>query len=59
MNTGTIVAIIGAIVSLVAWSMFADSMFGAGLLGFGLAHVVLGILDAMFDRRAVRAGNTE
>lgn len=58
MNTGTVVAIIGAIVSLVAWTMLADSMFGAGVLGFGLAHVVLGILDAMFDRQAVRAGNS-
>lgn len=58
-NTGTIVAIVGAVVSLIAWSMLADTMFGAGLFGFGLAHIVLGILDAMFDRRAVRAGNVE
>ncbi len=59
MNTGTVVAIVGAVVSLIAWTMLAGSMFGAGLFGFGLAHIVLGILDAMFDRRAVTAGNAE
>lgn len=59
LNTGTIVAIIGAVVSFIAWTMMGDSMFGAGLFGFGLAHIVLGILDAMFDRRAARAGNVE
>lgn len=59
MNTGTIVAIVGAIVSLLAWFAFSNSMFGAGLFGFGLAHIVLGILDAAFDRRATGMENRE
>jgi len=59
MNTGTVVAIVGAAVALVAWLALPDTMFGAGLFGFGLAHVVLGMLDAAFDRRSVRAGNVE
>lgn len=59
MNTGTVVAIIGAVVALLAWFAFSNTMFGAGLFGFGLAHIVLGILDAAFDRRSVRAENTQ
>lgn len=59
LNTGTYVAMVGAVVSLVAWTMLSGSMFGAGLFGFGLAHIVLGLLDAIFDRRAVRAGGVE
>lgn len=56
MSTGWIVALLGAVVSLAAWTMWMGTMFGAGLLGFGLAHILLGVLDALFDRRSVHAG---
>lgn len=52
MNTGWWVALLGVIVSLAAWTMWMGTMFGAGLLGFGLAHILLGVLDALFGRRA-------
>lgn len=52
MNTGYWVATIGAVVSLIGWNM-SDTRFGAGVLGFGLAHVVLGLLDGAADRQRV------
>ncbi len=52
-NTGIWVALVGTLVSLIGWSM-SDSLIGAGILGFGLAHVVLGLIDAALDRRSVR-----
>jgi len=57
-STGWIVALLGVIVSLAAWTMWMGTMFGAGLLGFGLAHIVLGVLDALFNRRSVTAGES-
>lgn len=30
-----------------------NSKLGAGIFGFGLAHIVLGLLDAAFNRRSV------
>ncbi|REJ33315.1 MAG: hypothetical protein DIU82_10890 [Bacillota bacterium] len=55
-STGWIVALVGVIVSLAAWTLWMGTMFGAGLFGFGLAHILLGVLDALFDRRSVPAG---
>lgn len=52
MRTGLWVAILGVIVSTVGWSMM-NSKLGAGIFGFGLAHIVLGLLDAAFNRRSV------
>ncbi|HHW12257.1 MAG TPA: hypothetical protein GXX33_04565 [Firmicutes bacterium] len=43
-TTGWIVTGLGAVVSGVGATM-RRSRFGTGLLGFGLAHMVLGILD--------------
>lgn len=34
---------LGVIVSIVGWTM--TGRFADGLLGFGLAHIVLGLLD--------------
>ncbi|NLN27892.1 MAG: hypothetical protein GX161_06700 [Firmicutes bacterium] len=56
MQTGYWVAIVGLLVSLLGWSML-DSRLGAGILGFGLAHIVLGLLDAALARRSVMQGD--
>lgn len=58
MNTGYWVAFIGAIVSFIGWSMM-DTRFGAGVFGFGLAHIVLGLLDAAYDRQTVHQSNDQ
>ncbi|MBU4533846.1 MAG: hypothetical protein U1D96_02960 [Eubacteriales bacterium] len=51
-TTSWIVVGIGVIVSLIGWLVIGGTL-GAGILGFGLAWVLLGILD-MF-RPAVKA----
>lgn len=43
-TTSWVVVILGILVSFIGYSMLPDNL-GAGLLGFGLAHVVLGLLD--------------
>jgi len=43
MSTSWIVAGVGVVVSLIGW--FLGGNWGAGILGFGLAHIVLGLLD--------------
>lgn len=48
MNTSTtswIIVGIGVVVSLIGW--YIAGMTGAGILGFGLAWIVLGILDML------------
>lgn len=48
MNTRTtsyVVIGIGVVVSLIGWYM--NGMLGSGILGFGLAWIVLGILDML------------
>lgn len=47
-----IVTGLGIIVSLLGWYL-TPSAWGYGILGFGLAHIVLGILDML--REPVRA----
>lgn len=42
-TTSWIVVGLGIVVSLVGW--FIGGRLGAGVLGFGLAHIVLGLLD--------------
>lgn len=44
MTISWIVTILGIIVSLIGWFLTPDA-WGFGILGFGLAHIVLGILD--------------
>jgi len=46
-----IVAGIGVVVVLIGW--YVGGMWGAGILGFGLAHILLGILD-MFRTTTVK-----
>ena len=43
-STSWTVMIIGAVVTLLGWFL-RPGEFGAGVMGFGLAHIVLGILD--------------
>lgn len=43
-TTSWVVTILGVIVSLVGYFMLPGE-FAAGVLGFGLAHIVLGLLD--------------
>lgn len=42
--TSWIVIGLGVIVAAVGW-LFVAGIWGAGLVGFGLAHIVLGIID--------------
>ena len=44
MTRSWIVIGLGVVVSLLGWYM-APSAWGYGILGFGLAHIVLGALD--------------
>lgn len=53
MSTGLWVALLGIIVSYIGWAVVPDEL-GAGILGFGLAHIVLGLLDAAFNRAAIQ-----
>ncbi len=45
MTTSWIVVGLGVVVSLVGWLI--DGKLGSGVLGFGLAHIVLGLLDTL------------
>lgn len=45
-TTSWIVTILGAIVSAIGYFMLPGE-FAAGVLGFGLAHIVLGLLDML------------
>ncbi|MFI5359514.1 MAG: hypothetical protein ACHQYO_05635 [Halanaerobiales bacterium] len=45
-TTSYIVAGIGVAVTALGWSLL-PSQWGAGIMGFGLAHVVLGLLDTL------------
>jgi len=44
-TTGWAVLGLGTLVTTLGTTLFRRSRFGAGLAGFGLAHVVLGALD--------------
>lgn len=48
-----IVTGLGIIVSLFGWYL-TPSAWGYGILGFGLAHIVLGILDMLRDPTRAR-----
>jgi len=55
MGTSWVVTILGVIVSLVGWYL-TPNIWGYGILGFGVAHIILGVLD-MFrtpDRERAR-----
>lgn len=56
MSTGLWVALLGIIVSYIGWSAVQGEL-GAGILGFGLAHIVLGLLDAAFNRASIHNTN--
>ncbi|MFW6035247.1 MAG: hypothetical protein ACOCRZ_03220 [Halothermotrichaceae bacterium] len=43
-TTNWIVATLGVAVTALGWSLL-PSLWGAGILGFGAAHIVLGVLD--------------
>ncbi|MFP4661883.1 MAG: hypothetical protein ACLFPF_06830 [Halanaerobiales bacterium] len=43
-TTSYVVAGVGLAVTALGWSLL-PSLWGAGILGFGAAHVVLGLLD--------------
>lgn len=45
-RTSWVVTIIGVIVTAIGYFMLPGE-FAAGVLGFGLAHVVLGLLDML------------
>ena len=43
-GTSWTITIIGVVVTLLGWFL-RPGEFGAGVMGFGLAHIVLGLLD--------------
>ncbi|MDI3546750.1 MAG: hypothetical protein PWR10_402 [Halanaerobiales bacterium] len=43
-TTSWTVAAIGVAVAALGWSLL-PSLWGAGILGFGIAHIILGLLD--------------
>ncbi|MGE5372242.1 MAG: asparagine synthase [Solirubrobacterales bacterium] len=44
-NRGLAVAGVGALVTAAGATLFKKSKWGDGLVGFGLAHVILGLAD--------------
>lgn len=48
-RTGLFIAGLGAAVSGIGALMSRRSRLGAGILGFGLAHIALGLIDSMRD----------
>ncbi|WP_199794794.1 hypothetical protein [Paenibacillus faecalis] len=54
MTVGWIIAGLGMIVSLLGYYLIPND-WGYGILGFGLAHVILGVLD-MFRQPARSRG---
>ena len=45
-TTSYAVAGLGVAVTALGWSLLPD-LWGAGILGFGLAHIILGLLDTL------------
>ena len=45
-TTSYAVAGLGVAVTALGWSMLPD-LWGAGIMGFGIAHIVLGLLDTL------------
>jgi hypothetical protein len=54
MTISWIVTGLGVVVSLLGWYLTPDA-WGYGIFGFGLAHIVLGILDMFRDPTSSRA----
>ena len=46
-SVGLKVAGLGALVTALGSTIFKHNRFGRGIIGFGLAHIVLGMLDRM------------
>ncbi len=46
-GVGLKVAGLGTLVTALGATVFKRSRFGRGIIGFGLAHIVLGMLDRM------------
>lgn len=44
-TTSYIVAGLGVIITLIGW--YVGDLWGAGIMGFGIASIVLGILDML------------
>ncbi|MDF2671181.1 MAG: hypothetical protein K0R67_3487 [Paenibacillus sp.] len=53
MATSWVVTILGVIVSLLGWYLTPNA-WGYGIMGFGLAHIVLGILNMFRDPARAR-----
>lgn len=58
MSTGLWVALLGVIVTLVGWNMMPGEFAGI-VFGFGLAHIILGLLDSLFQRRSESSLNRQ
>ncbi len=54
MTAGWIVTGLGVIVSLIGWYL-TPGAWGYGIFGFGLAHIVLGIMEIFRDTSVQRA----
>jgi len=55
-TTSYSVAGLGVAVSALGWSLL-PSLWGAGILGFGAAHVILGLLDT--QRPTIKNSNNK
>ncbi|MFW5984958.1 MAG: hypothetical protein ACOCQ1_01645 [Halanaerobiaceae bacterium] len=55
-TTSYSVAGLGVAVSALGWSLLPD-LWGAGILGFGVAHILLGLLDT--QRPTIKNQNQE
>ena len=55
-TTSYSVAGLGVAVTALGWSLL-PGLWGAGIMGFGIAHIVLGLLDTL--RPTVNRGNEQ
>lgn len=52
-RTGWYVAALGAVVTIIGY--YVGDIWGAGIMGFGLAHILLGILDTFRNKTKAEA----
>ncbi|MGE5328211.1 MAG: asparagine synthase [Deltaproteobacteria bacterium] len=52
---GTTATIVGVIVALIGYALYSSTpIWAAGIIGFGLAHIVLGVIDLLQNNNNYR-----